>query len=269
MFAAVAAHGTIVGTAREIALIEFFRGLVPRRYEVLSGSVAAERDGRLFKSSNQLDVLVVDTLDYPTLLRTGDLAVVLAPSVLAIVEAKSDLERGEKFEEAMTQISQAKQVAGSETLTALFCFGSPMHSETLRGWLEDIVTTRRKRLDEARIAAPSDKSGLCSSASNFSAAYLPDLVLSDAGAVAIRHEVEGKTRYKFYSTKDGAPTIVALASKVLARVSCGLSKDPEGDPKAAGLASSFKILMDHFDAGLVESGDDDLDVTDDPPGQTE
>lgn len=264
MFAAVAAHGTIIGTAREIALTEFFRSIIPKRYEVLSGAIAAEEEGKLAKASNQLDVLIVDTFEYPTLLRTGDLAVALAPSVHVVVEAKSDLDRGKKFEEAMTQIGQAKDCAETSTLTALYCFTYPANSSTLRGWIEDILGKRKQLIHEANAETDSaTKQGKLESASYYSATNLPDLILSDKGAIAILESSVAEDnkpiqmQYQFYSTIKGSPTIVALASRVLTHIS--RVRSPNGDGK------SFKILIDHFEGEYQKSTADDekpLDVTD-------
>lgn len=264
MFTAVAAHGTIVGTAREIALMEFFRSILPKRYEVLSGAIAAEENGKLTKATNQLDVLVVDTLEHPTLLRTGDLAVALAQSVHVVVEAKSDLAKGAKFEEAMTQIGRAKDCAQTSTLTALYCFGAPTNSSTLRGWLQDILGKRQQLIQAA--TGENDlakKQELLESASYYSATNLPDLILADDGAIAILESTEveenkpNRMQYHFYSTTNEAPTIVALASRALAHISKVRSPSDSG--------TSFKVLIDHWNAEYQKSTAKDetaIDVTD-------
>ncbi len=280
MFAAVAAHGTIVGTAREIALAEFFRGIVPRRFEILSGAIASSVDGKIQKASSQLDVLVVDTLDYPTLLRTGDLAIVLAPSVRVIVEAKSDLDRGQTFLDAMEQIGNARATAGGGALTSLYCFGAPAKSSTLRDWLSDLLE-RRTHLVQWASADPKDSSAesplrpkqyesktrdqLLSIAATFSASNLPDIVLADGGAIAIRIDNDGRTSYGFYVTNDGTPSIVALAGKVLAHVSNrGVSME-SATPQDAHHAQTFQLLVTHFHSSLEKSDLEDLDVTDPQP----
>lgn len=280
VFAAVAAHGTIVGTAREIALIEFFRGLVPRRFEILSGAIALTEDGKLLKASNQLDVLVVDTLDYPTVLRTGDLAITLAPSVCVVVESKSDLKKGEKFHEAMEQIGRARSLTGGGALCALFSFGAPTNASTLRDWIEDLLKLRSELFNWARDATLprqkkcdswSDKfnswskEDLLSLHETYSAPNLPDVILADSGAIALRADENGKTLFEFYSPLDGAPSIVALAAKVLARVSqrVVLTAAPAGE--AGGTKDAFRLLETHFQASLVKSDVEPLDVTDPQP----
>lgn len=284
MFAAVSSHGTIIGTAREIALIEFFRGLIPQRYEVLSGAIASETGGRLDKASGQLDVMIVDTLDYPTVLRAGDLAIALAASVRVVVESKSDLDAGSSFFKAMRQIGKARLVAAGGTLTALFCFGAPAKPTTLRSWLDGLVKERRRLLSAAKAAdqklmnynrlsaaekakrkKPRTKTSLMDEANLYSAAALPDVIVSDQGAIAIRTD-DKETYYRFYRPKGDSPSIVALASSVLGHISQGLRS--AGGAAHAQQTQSFRLLMDHFDAGFERASNvSNLDVTDPQPSQ--
>lgn len=121
---------------------------MPRRFEVLSGTVAILGDDRRpAKSTHQLDVIVADTLDFPTLVRSGDVAVVLAQSVRAVMEVKSDLKRGVKFMKALVQIARARQMlkATDPVFTCMFSFDAPAKPETLRDWLEDVVALRTLR----------------------------------------------------------------------------------------------------------------------------
>lgn len=271
MFSAVASHGTIIGTAREIALVEFLRGLIPRRFEILSGAIASTLNGDLAKATSQLDVLVVDTLDYPTLLRAGDLAVVLPASVRGIVESKSDLAKGDKFEDAMQQIGQARMLTDAAAFTALFCFGAPTKSSTLREWLQDLVLRRAELYRWAIEPSTKPKShdnwtkdDLLARAGSFSAANLPNVVVADDGAIAIRDDKDGKTHYDFYETIDKAPSVVALASSVLAHIS--LRVVPSGSPQAAEHRQSFQLLVTHFESSLQrDTNIDRLEVTDAQP----
>lgn len=289
LFAAVSSHGTIIGTAREIALIEFVRGLLPKRFEVLSGAIAPETRGVLGKAANQLDVMVVDTFEYPPLLRTGDLAVVLAPSVLAVVESKSDLASGEPFREAMAQIGRAKLVAGPGTLTGLFCFGAPGQSSTLRTWLVALYKHRealRSKAAKAPLVAPKalpkgkkkvlTRDQLIDRVSLFSPTALPNVIASDDGAIAIKDEAHGKTLYRFYKSANASPPVVALASSMLrhiALVSAAGGTNAAASTRAVTpLATSatpspasIKILIENYESGFEASGDDDLDVTDRQP----
>jgi hypothetical protein len=234
---------------------------------VLTGAIAAESEGKLVKASNQLDVLVVDTFEYPPLLRTGDLAVVLAPSVHVVVEAKSDLnndksKKDNKFRQAMTQIGRAK-AAETSMLTALYCFGAPAQSATLRGWIQDLIKSRKELIQDAeKESDPTKKEDKLTEASYYTATNLPDLILSDEGAIAIREVSEAeenklsRVQYGFYDTVDKNPTIVALASKVLAHIS---------KVRGANIRSQtlFNVLIKHFDTGYEKSNQTEpLDVSD-------
>jgi hypothetical protein len=42
---ALTAHPTLVGAGRERAVIDMLRGQIPRRYEVLAGTVLGQDDG--------------------------------------------------------------------------------------------------------------------------------------------------------------------------------------------------------------------------------
>lgn len=89
---ALTRHPALVGTGRERAVMDMLRGQLPRRYEVLSGTVLGQDDDGIGqKEDRQLDVMVVDTFDYPALLRNGDIAVVLPQAVRVVIEVKSDL----------------------------------------------------------------------------------------------------------------------------------------------------------------------------------
>src|SRR5262245_3876702 len=89
LFAALTAHPTLIGTGREQALSELFRQFMPRRFEILEGTVAILDDNRRpIRSTQQLDIIVADTTDFPTLLRSGNVAIVLAHSVRAVMEVK-------------------------------------------------------------------------------------------------------------------------------------------------------------------------------------
>ncbi len=236
------------------------------RLRAQANMFAAETVGSIRKATNQLDVLVVDTLDCPTLLRVGDLAVVFAQAVLVVVESKSDLKKGKDFIDAMGQIGHAKLLAGAETLTCLFCFAAPATSETLRRWLNDVVAARRTLQEKAEGASGEDeKNDILELASRLSAANLPDVIVSDGGAIAMRNDLGGRTTYGFYRAKEGSASIVALASQVLTRIDQRLSTRQDVVPTRQDLSKPFKILAAHLDAGIEESGDDPLDMMDNQP----
>src|SRR5438045_3269978 len=81
LLAATTAHPVMVGDGREHALSELLRQFLPRRFEILQGAVAiADEDQRPMRTTHQLDLIIVDTMDFPTLLRAGNTAVVLSQS---------------------------------------------------------------------------------------------------------------------------------------------------------------------------------------------
>jgi hypothetical protein len=165
----------------------------------------------------------------------------------------------------MTQIGRAKAYAETSTLTALYCFGAPTKSATLRKWIEDIITKRKELIQEAKNQLDlTKKKEKLTEASYFSATNLPDLIVSDAGAIAIREDSEveenrpSRVQYGFYKKVEDNPTIVALASKVLAHISRVRAPND-------GARTPFNVLIEHFDAGYEKStsdGETPLDVSD-------
>src|SRR5690606_38231617 len=164
------------------------------------------------------------------------------------------------------------------TFTALFCFGAPAKSGTLRTWLLDLLA-HRKNLGEAATnwsadGAPKKQNGkpysqkeLWERQAVFSASNLPDLIVSDGGAIArLDADPDGGTvRYGFYkATEKGGPTIVALAAETLRRISGGIEVD--GQPRVGVQIESLQILTKHFDEGFTSDDEiDDVDVTDAQP----
>jgi hypothetical protein len=63
-------------------------------------------------------------------------------------------------------------------VTALFSFASPTNPETLRGWLLDLLVERARRV---ALSGLPDRDA-------FAALNLPDIIMSDGGAVAMKEE---------------------------------------------------------------------------------
>ena len=90
LIGAFTTHRTLTGGARERAIVQVLREMLPRRFEALTGTIAAfGTDGQLVTTDRQIDLMVVDTWLYPTLFRDGETAVVFAEAVRAIVEIKT------------------------------------------------------------------------------------------------------------------------------------------------------------------------------------
>lgn len=135
LFASLTAHTTLTGDGRELALAQFFEGLIPRKFEVLTGTMVGEDDGGLSRS--QLDLMFVNTLEFPVLLRSGGVAVVIPESVHAIIEVKTEF-YGEKLATALGQVRESQRLASDFPFAVLFAFGGPATAETLeqglRAW---------------------------------------------------------------------------------------------------------------------------------------
>jgi hypothetical protein len=267
LFAALTSHPTLVGSGREGALAEVLRQLVPRRFEVLSGTIAlTDGSGQPRRTSHQLDIMVVDTFDYPTLLRVGDTAVVLPPAVRAIIEVKSDLQAGEKFVEAFTQTCRAQHLLGTTTpvFTTLYCFGAPSRHKTLRGWLEALLVHRQKLRTKVKNGRKHKKLYLAQLA-ELSATNMPDLILSDDGAAALKVEdpQTSRTAYQFVEAEDGLRSLVILLEQLVQRLAASAAA---GGGPANTVASAFNLLSAHLGVKLVNAdGATDLDITDPAP----
>jgi hypothetical protein len=235
LFAALTSHPTLIGSGREGALGELLRQFIPRRFEVLSGTVAiVDSAGQPVRSTHQLDLIIADTMDFPTLLRSGDLAVVLAPSVRAAMEVKSGLKRGVGFLQALVQIARARQfLNGTDPVfTGLFSFGFPEKPETLRDWLQDVLALRtllntqvgedkviklRDKLLKGDDAVAKDEAELQQVLGNDN---LPDVIAADRGAVA-RKGVgsDGASPVYTFLDTEGAPPVIVLIDQLVKQLS--------------------------------------------------
>lgn len=80
----IISHGATVGGYREKLLTSMLRKHLPERYHVASGFI--------YDCARQFDVLIYDRIDYAPLFREGDLVVVPANSVRAVIEVKTQLD---------------------------------------------------------------------------------------------------------------------------------------------------------------------------------
>lgn len=210
LFAGLSSHTTITGTGRERALADLLREVLPRRLEVLSGVVARTDGGAPAKSARQVDLLIVDTHDFPVLARSGDLAVVLPDSVRAMVEIKTRVSGEAELREAIGQLAESRSecTTGQSWYSALFSYTYPESSEKLREGLAGLIATREenkiKLLD--RGLPPERWKELEAQVSLLSAPYLPDLIVSEKGAIAAK--MQGV--YRFFRCDDGHAAVVLL-----------------------------------------------------------
>jgi hypothetical protein len=172
LLASVTAHRTLTGTGRELALIQYFEGLVPRRFEVLTGTVLAPPTQGKFEA--QVDLMFVNTHDYPVLVREGSLAVVVPQSVHTAIEVKTRLDT-ESVEDALLQMRRVHRClaweADRNARSILFCYGNPAKSETLSKYLNDAWIS------------------VLSKESDWRASDLPDVIITSGaknGCLAVR-----------------------------------------------------------------------------------
>jgi hypothetical protein len=269
LFAALTSHPTLIGTGREDALAELLRQFMPRRFEILEGTVAiVDADQRPTRSTHQLDLIVTDTMDFPTLLRSGNVAVVLAPSVRAVMEVKSNLKRGASFVSALVQIARARQMLAptDPVFTGLFSFGAPTHPETLRDWLGDVVALRHllatkqgdPRIVEIRdkVLATEDSEGRVTDEQALLAILenrnLPDVIAADRGAVA--RKGGGPSAPDFYTFWGGGrdvPSVMVLIDQFVEQL---------GATATSSVNGALAIVRAHLAISISPSGLDDLSL---------
>lgn len=110
---------------------EFVDDLVPRRYEALTGTLAPAPSSDV--GNSQVDLMIVNTLDFPVLVRDGVLAVVLPHSVEIVIEIKTDLDGPSKMRDALRQLQRVHRLFSLEKppLSILFSYGYPAGNQTL------------------------------------------------------------------------------------------------------------------------------------------
>jgi len=266
LLAALTAHPTLVGYGREQALTGLLRDLIPRRFEVLSGSfIPQPATGTTGKSVFQVDLMVIDTTEYPTLFRAGDIAVVLPHSIRTIVEVKSGLgavrnrkgkiKKGETFLTALEQIGNLNLhlLPDHAPLSVLFSFAAPVKNSTLSKWIMDAIAERNNRiqLSNAPTCLPKQKSTLRESASRLTASVLPSMIVSVSGAVAIKVETPvvgvATPYYSFFRTKAKRPVMAAFVEHVVSTLGAVVaSRHVTG----GHVDDAFKLVAAVLDSGL-------------------
>lgn len=212
LFKSLTQHSTLVGSGREGAFRDLVRELIPRRLEVLEGTVAgpvgAEGPAR---AKRQVDCMLVDTFTYPTLLRSGNLAVVLHQAVRAIVEVKGEIvavnsTKEDAFRKMLIQVGKARDVLApaSRVLTALLVFDPAITSSMLRSWIEAALTYRNSLFANATQDAERDA---------LSAGRLPHYIVTSEGLLVEKRGSE----YLLYEMGPDDAIVYLLA--ILLRVS--------------------------------------------------
>lgn len=165
LFRTVTSNTTISGAGHELALGELFRNLIPRRYEVLTGTILP--GAGVATGNAQVDLIFSDTHNYPVLVREGNLAAVLTASVAVIIEVKAKLD-GDALWDGMQTLQRASRLTPDDqppVYRIIYGYQQPKQVITLRTNLED-------RLAKARGAG-------------WRVRDLPDLIISGDGVRAI------------------------------------------------------------------------------------
>ncbi len=235
-------HPTLVGTGRESAFRQLLRELVPRRYEVLEGTIATGQDGT--RSRRQVDCMIVDTLAFPMLFRSGSLAVVLRQAVRAVLELKGamvaiDKSRPEAFRELLVQVGRTKAQLrlGVDVITAIFLFADDITATDLRAWLGEAIQARN------RWAAKGEQKANCDA---LHAIMLPSFIVTSEGLVV--EKIVAGPSYRFYETD---PTVAAafLISNMLRTV---VLPPEEGDHHGIPAAASHEAPSSRLMAAYTE-----------------
>lgn len=257
LLTALTDHPTLVGTGREHALAALLREVAPRRLEILTGVIASVDDaGQPQLATSQIDIMMVDTVDYPTLLRLGTTVVAIPQAVRAVIEVKSDLARGQKFVDAVEQLGCIQLEAGAENrfVTAIFSFGAPDRPATLRGWLEDILTERERRGQLITAAKTQDAKQARAAHAALAAPMLPDLVISDRGAIAMKTDDGGKPAYRFYRAEAGAPAAVAFIDQMMQRTAPRvIDTVPTSSDVSGRISKAFTLVSAFLNTPLAEA----------------
>lgn len=106
-------HGTGKGSAREAFLRKFLTDYLPQRYAVGSGAVISPDN----KKSGELDIVIYDPLNCPTLIKTDAHSIYPIESIYGAISVKSHLDSGE-LADAYQNIASLKSIVSKEGFTA-------------------------------------------------------------------------------------------------------------------------------------------------------
>jgi hypothetical protein len=108
-------HPGELGCSREEILRQFLRAYLPRRFDVSTG-FAIDSKGAI---SEQLDVIIADSLVCPTFLTAGGVRAFPCESIVAVGQVKSSLTSLRTFRAAMANLESVKQLDRSAGGTAV------------------------------------------------------------------------------------------------------------------------------------------------------
>jgi hypothetical protein len=260
-------HPTLVGTGRESAFRQLLHELVPRRYEILEGTIAGDAGAR---ARRQVDCMIVDTFEFPMLFRSGSIAVVLRQAVRAVIELKGaivaiDKTRSEAFRDLLVQIGRTKEQLqlAADVITVMFLFDEDITAPELRSWIERAIAARNRWVATGEQKADRDA---------LNEIVLPKYIVTSEGLV-VEKLATGRA-YRFYET---APAVAVgfLIANLLRAVALPPESEPpempDTDPNkqapSSRLMAAYTELTEHFGSPtLPDPSGPDLDLIDAPSG---
>jgi hypothetical protein len=117
-------HRPTTGNYREGLLRTLLQKYLPRRYHAATGFI--------FGSHRQLDIIIYDQVEYSPLFREGDLVVVPASAVRAVIEVKSSL-TNQFLDEALEILTEAvpDNIGGPPIFKGVFAFDRESNASLL------------------------------------------------------------------------------------------------------------------------------------------
>ena len=213
LIGAFTTHRTLTGNARERAIVAVLREMLPRRFEALTGTIAAfGPDGQLQTADRQIDLMVVDTWLYPTLFRDGDTAVVFAEAVRAIVEIKTTAVGMRAWFDALVQSAALCDAVDPSSVIPRVVFGYETGGrEELAAALRVVNWARRQPAEEGIVAfTPRVRRGRRKESTAgeprkvrsalLRPAFLPELLIGGSGVLGTRLLSEGTGDWQFHLT---------------------------------------------------------------------
>ncbi|MCU0685443.1 MAG: hypothetical protein MUF34_24920 [Polyangiaceae bacterium] len=248
LFAALSSHTTITGAGRERALADLLREVLPRRVEILSGVVArVDESGVPAKSARQVDLLIADTHDFPVLARSGELAVVLPDSVRAMIEVKTRVSGDEELADAIKQLAESRSecTTGHTWYSALFSYTYPENPTKLRAGLKRLIDGRNQGIVELEKPnlAQVDRDKLKGQVSLLVRSFLPELIVSEKGAIAVKAQSENRPVYKFYNCAENGAAVL-LVSELLNAVTTETNRLNSLNNQSTALGDSLSKAVD-------------------------
>ncbi len=210
LIGAFTTHRTLTGSARERAIVQVLREMLPRRFEALTGAIAAfGPDGELQTTDRQIDLMVVDTWLYPTLFRDGETAVVFAEAVRAIVEIKTSTVGTWAWVEVLAQSAALGNAVDtrSQIPRAMFGYETGGHDELaaalrILNWARAQPATKgniafRPLVKRGREKARRHGKERVLRPSLLRPALLPGLIVGGSGVLGIRLKPGGTEDWRF------------------------------------------------------------------------